>query len=308
MSGALARALLARTAAVVGGLVAAVAALVVLLKAAPGDAADLVTTDPTLRARLVAEWDLDAPIHEAVGAALSGRWGQSWTVRPGADVADLVMEALVQSVPLWLGAWALTLALGIGWSSQAGRARWQGWPVLSAAPVFLLGWAAIVLLNETAFAAMGAGWINRPAWFSLPDSTSFLRSALAMTVLAAGSGGLRSFVDGARSRLEVHRMSPAVEALVARGQPTRRLLAWLWVPDLSVLAAERGALLFGGLVVVERVFAMPGAGSLFWEACVRRDQPVVVASGVVAALGVALLRWLADMTRVVADPRLRELT
>jgi len=305
MSGALARALLGRTAAVFGGMVAAITALVVLLKAAPGDAVDLVTTDPELRARLVADWGLDAPLHEAVLRALGGQWGTSWTLRPGAQVAELVGDALVQSLPLWLGAWLLTLVVGVGWAARRRAVRKWRLPALSAAPVFLLGWGLIVALNEGAFSAMGAGLLERPSWFSLPDTDSWLRNALAVGVLAVGSGGLRSFIDSVRSRLDVHRRSPAVEALVARGQPVDRLLAWLLVPDLAVLAAERGALLFGGLVVVERVFAMPGAGGLFWEACVRRDQPVVVASGVVAALGVAGLRWLADVARVVADPRLR---
>ena len=306
MSGVLARSILGRTASVFGGLLAAVTVLLILLRAAPGDAVDLVTTDPVLRARLVAEWRLEQPLHEALRGALSGQWGTSWTLRPGVEVAELVGNALLQSLPLWVSAWLFTLAWGVGWAARARIAPRWGLPPLSAAPVFLLGWGLIVGINEATFAAMGAGMLSRPAWFSLPDTDSWLRWVLAVAVLAMGSGGLRSFVDGLRSRLEVLRRSAPVEAMVARGQPTRRLVAWLVAPDLAVLAAERGALLFGGLVVVERVFGMPGAGGLFWEACVRRDQPVVVASGVVAAAGVAILRWIADLVRVIADPRLRD--
>ena len=40
-----------------------------LLRAAPGDAADLVARSPEQRQQLVAAWGLDAPLHEAVRSA-----------------------------------------------------------------------------------------------------------------------------------------------------------------------------------------------------------------------------------------------
>lgn len=286
-------------------LVAAVTVMLVLLRAAPGDAIDLVTTDPELRTRLAAAWHLDAPLHIAVRHALTGTWGTSWTVRPGRAVSELVGSAALRSFPLLVGAFLATFIGGTLLGSRRDRTTLP-LPRLSVAPVFLLGWGTIVVLNELTFAAIQQGLIGRPAWFSLPDTPSWTRFALAVVVLAVGSGNLRAFSDGVTARLVTHRSSPAIETLTARAMPTRRVLWRLLLPDLVWLGAERAAFLFGGLVVLERVFGMPGLGWLLFEACVQRDQPVVLASGVVAAASVEATRVLADSIRIIADPRLRD--
>jgi len=283
-------------------LVAATTVLLGLLRSAPGDAVDLITVDADLRARISASWQLEAPLHEAVARALRGQWGTSWTVRPGRPVAELIGAATMESLPLLAFAAALTIGLGVLIGSRRLR---PVVPIPSVMPVFLLGWGAIVALNELTFAGMQAGWFARPAWFSLPDTDSWLRFVLAGAVLAFGSGNLRAFAEQVRSRAEVHRSSAAIEALEARGMPTRTTIWRLLLPDLAGVTAERAALVFGGLVLVERVFAMPGLGSLFFEACVQRDQPLVLASGVVAAASVIVSRTVADALRYLADPRLR---
>ncbi len=60
----------------------------VLLWLAPGDAVDMLTDDPALRAAMVREWGLDQPVLlryvGTVGRALGGDLGTSLTYRPGA--------------------------------------------------------------------------------------------------------------------------------------------------------------------------------------------------------------------------------
>ena len=288
-------------------LVAAVSVLLLLLRAAPGDAVDLVTTDAALRARMATAWQLDVSLPVAVGRALSGAWGTSHTLRPGQAVSTLLAEAATASMPVLVGAVAWTLGGGALLGSRSGPGP-RRVPPLAVAPVFLLGWLLIVGLNESTFWAIRHGHLARPDWFSLPDTPSTLRTLLACGVLSLGSGNLTAFATGVRVQLDRHRASPAIETRIARGMPVGGVLARLLVPDLALLLAERVAFLFGGLVVLEKVFAMPGLGSLFFEACVQRDQPVVLASGVVAAAAVVAVRLLADVVRMVADPRLRGLS
>ena len=288
-------------------LLAAVTALLFLLRAAPGDAVDLVTTNDQLRSRMADAWELDTALPVAVGRALTGAWGTSWTVRPGQPVANLMGDGLQASLPVLGGAFLLMILAGLGLgvrSADRGSIR----PSVSVLPVFLLGWSLVIGLNELAFSAMRHGWIDRPAWFSLPDTPSLLRYLLSIAVLATGSGNVRAFSRGVSQSLSQHRASAAIEALTARGMPTSRVLWRLVLADVAALTAERTAYLFGGLVVLERVFAMPGLGNLFFEACVQRDQPVVLASGVLAAAAVVGLRFAADGLRLLADPRLRETT
>ncbi len=297
--------LLTRLGSRVLALIAAVTVLLLMLRAAPGDAVDLITQDELLRSRMTRAWDLDAPLPVAVSRALSGDWGTSWTVRPGQSVRSLLSNALWSSLPLLTGAFSTMVLAGLALGTRDRTPRWSR-PSISVLPIFLLGWALVVGLNEATFAAMQSGILERPSWFSLPDTPSWLRSLLAVAVLAVGSGNVRAFSQGVRHSLGHHRSSPAVEALEARGMPFQRVLWRLMFADLTALTAERAVYLFGGLVVLERVFSMPGLGSLFFEACIQRDQPVVLASGVLAAVGVMSVRLFADGLRLVADPRLRD--
>lgn len=301
---ALVRAVVSQTALTVGTLVASVGALLVLLRATPGDATDLVAADAALQARLATAWDLDAPLHLAVGRALSGAWGTSWTVRPGASVAGLVGDAVAVSAPTWTIALALCVGASVGLAAGPGRLR-RVLGSVSVAPVFLLGWAVVLGLNAAVYSAKGAGWIDRPGWFPLPSEASVFRDTLAVIVLAVGSGQLAAAAEQLHDRLEAIRRSQAVEVWRLRGLSARPVIAAMMLPHVLGVTSDRALALLGALVVLERVFAQQGLGSLLWEGCIQRDQPVVLACGVVAAAVVAGVTWAASLGRAVADPRLR---
>lgn len=63
--------------------------------------------------------------------------------------------------------------------------------------------------------------------------------------------------------------------------------------------------LFGGSVIVETVFSIPGLGRLFIEAAFQRDLPVLL--GLTLLSGTATLAGIiaADLAYAVADPRIR---
>ena len=78
------------------------------------------------------------------------------------------------------------------------------------------------------------------------------------------------------------------------------------MPELVHLAASRIVLLIGGLVILERIFNLNGAGTLIWRACVERDYPLALGLVLGAAVLVCLARLLADIFRLIWDPRLKE--
>ena len=61
--------------------------------------------------------------------------------------------------------------------------------------------------------------------------------------------------------------------------------------------------LLGGAVVVERVFAWPGMGSLAVDSIFSRDYPVILAVNLIAAVMVVIGNFLADVATMLADPR-----
>jgi peptide/nickel transport system permease protein len=61
--------------------------------------------------------------------------------------------------------------------------------------------------------------------------------------------------------------------------------------------------MLGGAVIVERIFTVPGMGSLLLEAISNRDRELILANTLMVA-GVNLLALLlADLLYAVADPR-----
>jgi peptide/nickel transport system permease protein len=65
------------------------------------------------------------------------------------------------------------------------------------------------------------------------------------------------------------------------------------------------ALLIGGAVVTESVFAIPGLGRLTVDAILHRDYPVI--QGIILAVSATyvLINLLVDLSYVLIDPRIR---
>jgi peptide/nickel transport system permease protein len=76
------------------------------------------------------------------------------------------------------------------------------------------------------------------------------------------------------------------------------------LPVLSVLGVSISRL-FGGAVVTETVFALPGVGILLVDSILGRDYPVVQGVILVITVGVFLTNFLVELAYAVVDPRVR---
>ncbi|MEY2475486.1 MAG: peptide/nickel transport system permease protein [Actinomycetota bacterium] len=76
------------------------------------------------------------------------------------------------------------------------------------------------------------------------------------------------------------------------------------MPLVTVMALDIGAL-FGGLVITEFIFSIPGMGRLFIDALISGDANVLVVWTVITAGFVILFNLLADVLYGVLDPRIR---
>lgn len=65
------------------------------------------------------------------------------------------------------------------------------------------------------------------------------------------------------------------------------------------------AFLLTGTVVVERIFAYPGLGRFFLNACLNRDEPLILGIVAFIAIAVLLLNLLVDISYAYIDPRIR---
>jgi peptide/nickel transport system permease protein len=76
------------------------------------------------------------------------------------------------------------------------------------------------------------------------------------------------------------------------------------VPVVTVIGIGI-ALLIGGAVVTESVFAIPGLGRLTIDAIVRRDYPLIQGLVVVFSFVYVLVKLAVDLIYTIVDPRIR---
>ena len=76
------------------------------------------------------------------------------------------------------------------------------------------------------------------------------------------------------------------------------------LPVITITSVEL-LILFGGLVVVETVFTIPGIGRFLVDAIIHRDYPSIQALVFVFSLFVVVVNLLVDITYAVLDPRIR---
>lgn len=76
------------------------------------------------------------------------------------------------------------------------------------------------------------------------------------------------------------------------------------IPLVTVMAIDIG-LLFGGLIITETIFSIPGMGRMFFEALQVGDVNVLEAWMIVVAIFIVLFNLLADVLYGLLDPRIR---
>jgi peptide/nickel transport system permease protein len=95
----------------------------------------------------------------------------------------------------------------------------------------------------------------------------------------------------------------------AKGVPRRKVvyrhaLRNALIPLVTVMALDIGAL-FGGVIITEKIFSIPGMGRLFYDSILAGDAVVLASWVIVVAVFIVLFNLLADILYGVLDPRIR---
>lgn len=110
------------------------------------------------------------------------------------------------------------------------------------------------------------------------------------------------------SMLEVLQQDYIVTArakgLQARRVVLRHALKNALIPVITIIGLQIG-LLFGGAVLTESIFSIPGLGRWSVDSILQRDFPVVQAVCLILALGVLSANLLTDFVYAFVDPRIR---
>lgn len=291
--------------------------LFLLLRLLPGDPANALVSVGADAAQIEAarkQVGSDLPLYEQFLRFISSlaRFDLGNSFVSGAPVLSEIGKRLIVTVPLTLMAFlvAVTIAVPLGILSVVRQNRWYG-TVISvvsqlgiAVPVFWIGilLVGVFAVNLRLFPSGGfpsRGWQTAPAAFqslvlpvatiSIVMSASLIRYVRSATQDVLGSDYLRT----ARAL-----GATFSQALIRHGIRNGA------VPVISILGIELASTLLGA-VVVERVFSLPGLGSMLLLGIEQRDYPNVQGVLFISTLLVLLVGFAADLSQRIIDPRLR---
>jgi peptide/nickel transport system permease protein len=287
-----------------------------LVRLLPGDAVSMLLQDyayakdaDELRARL----GLDRPVHvqyvEWLGGVLRGNLGTS--LRSNQPVATEIANRLPVTAELGLMAMAigLLIAVPVGVLSairQDTRTDYvaRGLAIaMLAIPGFWLGTLVITLPS------IWWHWTPPLRYTRLWDDPGKNLGQMLVPAIILGIALSGSLMRLTRAQmLEVLRQdyvrTAAAKGLDESAVVFRHALRNAFIPVLTLLGLEV-AIVVGGAVVIENVFALPGMGRYLLEGIQYRDYPVIQALNLIFATVIVLANLLVDLLYSWLDPRVR---
>ena len=286
-------------------LVSVVAFALVLLSGDPVTMMMPVHANDADRQVLRHELGLDQPVLVQyalfVVGALHGDLGQS--IKFNQAVLPLIGSKLPLTLVLASAAILLAVIIGVPLGLATGVRPGSGLDTVATVlalltvslPSFWIGLMLILFLADRLriLPVGGSGGLQYLVMPALTLSAHSIGLITRLTRAGVAEQMQQLYVTTARSK-----------GLTERMIQLRHVLRNASGPTLTVIALQFGALL-GGSVIVETIFAWPGAGWLLMEAVSARDLPLVRALVLVIGSIFILLNLLVDLGYRYLDPRVR---
>ena len=312
--------LLRRIAAVLPVLLVVSLVVFLILRLAPGDPAAAIagnnaTNDDIAKIRTQLGLDSSIPVQYGIwmGRVLQGDLGYSFYLSK--PVTELIVQRIEPTLALALGTVLLAVLLAVPLGTLAAW-RLGGWldRLLSgfsvagfSIPVFVIGYVLIYLFSirlewlpvqgyKSLLGPSGAGLWDWMRQLILPWMT------LAMVYVALIARVTRASVSEALT--EDYIRTARAKGLTETAVLLRHALANAAVPIVTVIGIGV-ALLIGGVVVTETVYAIPGLGSLTVDAVLNRDFPVIQGLVLMFSVSYVMVNLLVDLSYLFLDPRIR---
>ena len=294
--------------------------LFTVLALAPGDPFEELATNPNVpaevRAALRQKFGLDDPVYlryiRWITAMSQGDWGFSFVSR--IDVDQLILQrlpatlfvigtsqilALIVAIPI--GVYAATRPYSV-FDQIASTLAFVGFSL----PTFFTGLLLILVFSialdwlpfvyRTDIAATGWRWYwehAKQAIMPIMVLGLFQGASLTRYVRSAVLDVIRlDYVTTARSK-----------GLGEKKVVVKHVVRNALIPVVTLVALQMPAV-FGGAIVTEQIFRIPGIGSLLISSILANDTPVVMAVTFVFACLVVLFNLIADILYGWLDPRI----
>jgi len=259
-----------------------------------------------------AELGLDQPVLTRLGDwmlnAIQGDFGRSWFTRQ--DVVEAISNRLSVTVVMVIASIVLialvsmmlgvTAALRRGWVD---RVIQFGVVIGSSFPGFVIGVVLVTIF------AVRLGWFDAISRIRPGAGVWVWVTTLTLPVLALIINGIGTSAQQIRSAFIKQYEQDYVRTLRSRGLSEGEILfkhvlrsaapAGLTVLGLQLIE------LFGGVVIIESIFAIPGIGSLAVDATTKSDLPLVMGIVIYTVVIVIVVNLLVDIVNGWLNPKVR---
>jgi peptide/nickel transport system permease protein len=287
-----------------------------LLYITPGDPAAVIAGDqasPADVVRIRQGLGLDRPFLVQFGTwlwgILHGDLGTS--IFTNLPVASLIAQRIEPTLSLMAITLVLTILiavpLGVVAAWKAGS--WIDRSIMAFAvfafslPVFVVGYVLAYVF------ALQFEWLPVQGYTPLAQGLWPWLQNLILPAIALGSVYIALIARITRASMLEVLQQDYIRTARAKGLDQRSILFVhalknAAVPIVTVIGIGV-ALLIGGAVVTESVFAIPGLGRLTIDAILRRDYPVIQGIVLLFSFLYVLVNLLVDVTYTLVDPRIR---
>jgi peptide/nickel transport system permease protein len=247
--------------------------------------------------------DQPAPVQYALflEGAIHGDFGES--IKFNQPVLPLIAAKLPLTLTLAIASMLLAVLIGIPVGVLTGVRPGSTFDTVAtigsllfvSLPSFWIGLMLILLLADRLrlLPVGGSGGLPYLIMPALTLSAHSIGLITRLTRAGVSEQMQQLYVTTARSK-----------GLTERAIQFRHVLRNASGPTLTIVALQLGALI-GGSVIVETIFAWPGAGWLLMQAATARDVPLVRALVLVIGAIFILLNLVTDLAYRALDPRVR---
>lgn len=303
-----------RLAAFVPTLLATSIVLFITVNVVPGSAARAALgIDATAQAiaRFEHEQGLDRPLHiqylDWLGKTLHGDFGTSF--QNHLPVGPELLARLPVTLELATLAFIIANVIAVPLGALAAYHHQQRpdsvissiATLMGAVPSFWLATLLILILALT-FKVLPAG-----GYVPLTEDPVKNLSLMIMPALSLGLVSSALLLRIMRAKMIEVLSSDYIHTAMAKGA-TPNVVIWrhalrnVLITFLTVGAVEFGWL-FGGVVIIEDIFLLPGVGELVLVGIINRDYPILLASALMVTVVVLAANMLVDLIAAMLDPR-----
>jgi len=280
----------------------------VSMNLARGDYVDSLNTDdmtPEQVHELRVKYGLDKPLLyryvKYIWDLLHGDLGTSYV--SGNSVWDMFMSKIGLTAKLAVFSTIVCMAISIplGIIAARNRGSW-GDNIASflaviglAMPNFWLGLLLIILFS------LNLGWVESGGYNGF--------TSLILPAITVGTGNAALLMRTTRSAMVDALSADYLRTARAKGVSEHKVVNFhalknAMIPILQI-ACNQFALCFGGAVLTESVFTLPGVGKLVVDSVNQRDVPMVCGCLILKCTIISLIGLLTDLLFVVVDPRVK---